>query len=233
VIIAGPTPLLRFESVSVTVSGGTELLVEVDAQVDAGAITVLAGPSGAGKSTLLRLGDRLDVPTSGRVLLEGVDIVEIDPRELRRTVGMVFQRPVLFPGTVCDNLRVAQPKASVEVMVAVLDSVGLHGEFLERIGDDLSGGEAQRVCIARALLTNPKVLLMDEPTSALDPTSRIAVEELVRSLAAGGLGIMWVTHDYAQAVRLADHLIVLQNGRRLSATDADAYFAQGEEELDQ
>jgi putative ABC transport system ATP-binding protein len=117
-------------------------------------------------------------------------------------------------------------------MVAVLDSVGLHGEFLERIGDDLSGGEAQRVCIARALLTNPKVLLMDEPTSALDPTSRIAVEELVSRLAARGLGIMWVTHDYAQAVRLADQLIVLQNGRRLSATDADAYLAQGEDGQD-
>jgi putative ABC transport system ATP-binding protein len=229
---AGPTPLLLFESVSVTVPGGIELLVKVDAQVDAGAITVLAGPSGAGKSTLLRLGDRLDVPTSGRVLLEGADIVGIDPRELRRTVGMVFQRPVLFPGTVFDNLRVAQPLASVETMVSVLESVGIDGDFLERIGDDLSGGEAQRVCIARALLTNPKVLLMDEPTSALDPTSRIAVEELVRSLAARGLGIMWVTHDYAQAVRLADQLIVLQDGHRLSATDADAYLAQGEDGQD-
>ena len=222
-------PLLWFDSVSVVVASGTALLVDVDAQVDAGSITVLAGPSGAGKSTLLRLGDRLEVPTSGRVLLEGVDIAEIDPRKLRRTVGMVFQRPVLFPGTVADNLGIAQPQASEATMVSVLESVGLDGEFLQRIGDDLSGGEAQRVCIARALLTEPKVLLMDEPTSALDPASRGAVEELVRGLADRGLGIAWVTHDHSQATRLADQLVVLRDGRRLSDADAEAYLMQSDD----
>ena len=222
-------PLLRFDSVSVTVASGAALLVDVDAQVDAGSITVLAGPSGAGKSTLLRLGDRLEVPTSGRVLLEGVDIVELDPRELRRTVGMVFQRPVLFPGTVADNLGVAQPQATSEAMAAVLDSVGLRGDFLDRTGDDLSGGEAQRVCIARALLTEPKVLLMDEPTSSLDPASRSAVEELVRGLADHGLGIAWVTHDHSQAIRLADQVVVLRNGHKLSRPDAESYLMFGED----
>jgi putative ABC transport system ATP-binding protein len=200
--------------------------------VEAGSITVLAGPSGAGKSTLLRLGNRLDKPSGGRVLLDGVDIAAIDARKLRRQVAMLFQRPIMFPGTVADNFRVADQDVSIGTMVGVLESVGLDGVFLERTGDDLSGGEAQRVCIARALLTHPKILLMDEPTSSLDPSSRLAIEELARGLADGGLGIMWVTHDHAQMARLADRVVVLREGRRLEESDAAAYLLAGDETED-
>ena len=229
-----PPPLLWFDPVSVTASGtsGEVLLAEVDAEVEAGSITVLAGPSGSGKSTLLRLGNRLDIPTGGRVLLDGVDIAAIDARELRRQVAMVFQRPVMFPGTVADNFRVADQEVSIGTMVGVLGSVGLDGVFLERTGDDLSGGEAQRVCIARALVTHPKILLMDEPTSSLDPSSRLAIEELARGLADDGLGIMWVTHDHAQMARLADRVVVLREGRRLEESDAAAYLLAGDEDED-
>ncbi len=223
-------PLLRFESVSVVAGSGVALLTDVDADVVSGAITVVAGPSGAGKSTLLRLGDRLDIPTSGRVLFEGADIAGIDPRRLRRSIGMVFQRPVMFAGSVADNLRVADSDVSPSGMNEVLVQVGLDGSMLERTGDDLSGGEAQRVCIARTLLTQPKVLLMDEPTSSLDPTNRRSIELLVRELADRGLGIMWVSHDHDQVSRLADHLIVLREGRRLSDLAADAYLTQDGEQ---
>jgi putative ABC transport system ATP-binding protein len=229
-----PPPLLWFDSVSVTAPGtsGDVLLADVDAQVEAGSITVLVGPSGSGKSTLLRLGNRLDIPTDGRVLLDGVDIAAIDARELRRQVAMVFQRPVMFPGTVADNFRVADQEVSIGTMVGVLGSVGLDETFLDRTGDDLSGGEAQRVCIARALLTHPKILLMDEPTSSLDPSSRLAIEELARGLAGGGLAIMWVTHDHAQMARLADRVVVLREGRRLEESEAAAYLLAGDETED-
>ena len=223
-------PLLRFESVSVVVGSGVALLADVDADVVAGAITVVAGPSGAGKSTLLRLGDRLDIPTSGRVLFQDADIALLDPRKLRRAVGMVFQRPVMFSGLVADNLRVADPEVSAARMNVVLEQVGLDGSMVERTGDDLSGGEAQRVCIARTLLTDPKVLLTDEPTSSLDPANRRAIEALARQFADRGLGVMWVSHDHEQVARLADHLIVLRDGRRVSEIDAEAYLSdEGEQ----
>lgn len=216
--------LLQFDSVGVRLDDGRELLADVCAEVTAGAITVVAGPSGAGKSTLLRLGDRLEVPNAGRVLLDGVDIAAMDPCLLRRRVGMVFQRPVLFAGTVADNLRVADAAASDERLVAALDRVGLGSELLDRTGDDLSGGEGQRVCLARTLLTDPRVVLMDEPTSALDPGSKRAIEDLARDLADRGMGIMWVSHDHSQVERLADQVIVLRDGRRLPDTEASDYL---------
>jgi putative ABC transport system ATP-binding protein len=205
--------LLDFEHVSAMSDDGVELLHSVSAHVHSRDILVIVGPSGAGKSTLLRLGNRLDVPSAGAVSLAGTDIATLDPLWLRRRVGMVFQKPSIFPGTVRDNLLVAAPDADETRMASVLVRAGLASTFLERIGDDLSGGEMQRVCIARALLADPEVLLMDEPTSALDPESRRGIESLARELADEGLGILWVTHDLAQARRLADRTLVLVDGR--------------------
>jgi putative ABC transport system ATP-binding protein len=216
--------LLDFEQVSVTSDDGVELLHSVSAHVHSRDILVIAGPSGAGKSTLLRLGNRLDVPSAGQVFLAGTDIATLDPLWLRRRVGMVFQKPSIFPGTVRDNLLVAAPDADEIRMTSVLVRVGLVATFLDRIGDDLSGGEMQRVCIARALLTDPEVLLMDEPTSALDPGSRRGIEFLARELADEGLGILWVTHDLAQARRLADRTLVLVDGRLATESVARAYL---------
>ena len=223
-----PAPALLFERVGVTSDDGSTLLHAVDAAVFPGAITAVVGPSGAGKSTLMRLGDRLEVPSAGRVLFEGADVAGLDPCHLRRSVGMVFQRPVLFAGTVAENLRVADAGASEARMTAELRRVGLGPELLTRVGDDLSGGEAQRVCIARTLLTEPVVVLMDEPTSALDPESRHGIEELARSLAADGIGILGVTHDHAQMRRLADHSVVLREGRRLDEFEAQAYLDEAD-----
>jgi putative ABC transport system ATP-binding protein len=221
----GPAPILELEGVHVTTDEGVELLSGVDLAVCRGAIAVVAGPSGSGKSTLLRVANRLEVPSAGTVRLDGVDASSIDPRELRRRVGMVFQRPVLFAGTVRDNLHVADGGADDVELAELLAQVGLSASFLDRVGDDLSGGEAQRVCIARALLTRPEVLLMDEPTSSLDPESRRGIEALAGELAAAGLGLVWVSHDLPQVRRLQGPIVVLVAGRIADEESAAAYLA--------
>lgn len=192
---------------------------------DGGSITCLLGPSGAGKSTLLRLCNRLEVVSSGTIRFRGTDLSTIDPLVLRRQVGMVFQRPTLFPGTVRDNLRVAEPDGAEEQFAAALERVRLDPDFLDREGDSLSGGEAQRVCLARTGVTRPDVLLMDEPTSALDPTARRGLEQLGRELADDGMPIVWVTHDLAQAERIADTRIILMDGRLADQHQVEHYLA--------
>lgn len=216
---------LRFDRVSVIGDHEARILDRLDLRIPLQGITVLAGPSGAGKSTLLRLCNRLEVPTSGSVLLDGVDVGQLDPLVLRRRVGMVFQRPVTFAGTVRDNLAVARPTVGDGRYRHALDEVGLDAVALDRAAADLSGGEAQRLCLARTMLTDPEVLLADEPTSSLDPSSRRAVEQVVRRLAASGLAVIWVTHDMDQAERLADRTRVLLAGRIASRTEADDYVA--------
>lgn len=209
----------RFEDVSV-VFGGTTVLDGVSTSFAGGGVTVVAGPSGSGKSTLLRLCNRLEVPSSGRILLDGDDVAAEDPTALRRRVGMVFQRPVVFGGTVEDNLRVADPEAGDDRDRAVLARCGLDPDLHDRQADDLSGGEAQRMCLARTLLTDPAIVLMDEVTSSLDVDARLAIEQLARTLADGGTPVVWVTHDLDQAERLADRLVVVIGGRVVSDDEA-------------
>jgi putative ABC transport system ATP-binding protein len=213
----------RFEGVGVVIDGAP-VLSGIDVAFGDGGVTVIAGPSGSGKTTLLRLCNRLEVPSSGRVLLDGVDLATLDPLVVRRRVGMVFQRPVVFGGTVRDNLAVADD-AHDDRLAGALGRAGLDASFLDRTADDLSGGEAQRMCIARALLTDPEVLLMDEPTSALDPEHRLVIEDLARSLADDGTPVVWVTHDLAQARRLADRTAVLVGGTVADPDTATRFLA--------
>lgn len=214
-----------FEGVTVNL-GGTVVLDGVDATIaDGGGITCLLGPSGSGKSTMLRLCNRLEVPTEGRIRFRGEDVAAHDPLRLRRRVGMVFQRPTPFPGTVRDNLRVADPECDVEAAATVLERVHLDPSFLDRDADSLSGGESQRACLARTLITEPEVLLMDEPTSALDPAATRILEELGIELAGDGMPIVWVTHDLAQASRIADDRLVLVDGRLADEHEIGHYLA--------
>ena len=125
---------------------------------------------------------------------------------------MVFQEPVRFAGTVLDNLREADPGLHDDEATKLLTRVGLDGSFLGRVADELSGGEAQRMCIARALATDPTTLLMDEPTSSLDPASTRTIEKHALELASSGMPIVWVTHDIAQMERIATHVICLVAG---------------------
>ena len=173
-------PLFELEDVEVVLGGRTVLDVASLAIGDAG-VTVLLGPSGCGKSTMLRLCNRLEVPTKGVVRFRGKDVAALDPLIHRRCAGMVFQRPAPFPGTVRDNLAVACDVADEALFVEVLGRAGLDPGFLDRRADDLSGGEAQRMCLARTLVTEPKVLLLDEPTSALDPAATRQLERHARA----------------------------------------------------
>ncbi len=191
---------------------GDPILRAIDLVVPANGVTVLAGPSGAGKSTLLRLLNRLDDPVAGEVRWRGRPLTDWAPTELRRQVAMVFQRAPLFPGTVLDNLRVALADLEDSRAAHVLEHVGLSAELLDHEAATLSGGEAQRMCVARALLTDPAVLLADEPTAALDRAARTTVEDLGRMLADSGVAVIWVSHDTDQLRRLADHVIVLADG---------------------
>lgn len=180
-------------------------------------VVAVLGPSGAGKSTLLRLLNRLDEPTSGTILLTGDDYRTLSPQTLRRRVGMIMQRAYLFPGTVAENVRFGplqqgRTMAGAEI-ASLLEQVGLEG-YAERDVKTLSGGEAQRVAITRALANGPEVLLLDEPTSALDEVAKQGVETLLESLIRKrGLTCVWVTHDAAQAGRMADSVLLLKGGK--------------------
>lgn len=201
--------------------GGRGILRGVSAAFPAGEVTAIVGPSGAGKTSLLRCLNRLEEPHRGRVLLDGVDVRTIDPPELRRRVGMIFQTPVLFEGGVRGNLRYGLNGVADESLAGALEAAALPASFLERDSTALSVGQAQRVCIARALVRSPEVLLMDEPTSALDKNASAKVEGLIRSLADRGLAIVLVTHDLAQARRVADEGVLLVDGRSVATGSVD------------
>jgi putative ABC transport system ATP-binding protein len=213
---AHPTEILRTENLGRVVKGKT-LVAGVSLQVSQGDVIAIVGPSGAGKSSLLRLFNRLDEPTSGTVWLEGVDYRRLPPPQLRQRVGMVLQTPYLFPGTVADNLRFG-PQQRGQYLAAttiedLLDRVNLPG-YGGRDVANLSGGEAQRVSLARTLANRPKVLLLDEPTSALDESTRRDVEELICSIInRDHLTCLMVTHDLAQARRMSHRLLYLEAGR--------------------
>lgn len=221
--------LFEFEEVTVAVDDGRDIVKVEHLVIPDQGITVIVGPSGAGKSTLLRLCNRLTAPTSGRILFLGEDLAGLDPLSLRRRVGMVFQQPVLFPGSGLDNLRVGDPEITVQAGAELLERVGLPDGFLSRRTDDLSGGEAQRLCLARTLTTGPEVLLMDEPTASLDPAASGRLEHLVRRLAGDGVPVLWVTHDVEQVRRLADRVMVMTGGELSAEPDKIAAFLDGEE----
>jgi putative ABC transport system ATP-binding protein len=218
--------VLILEDVTV-VRAGTTVLDGVSASFLAGRCTAVAGPSGAGKSTLLRLLDRLLEPTSGQVLFHGRPLPSYDVLEVRRRVGLVQQAPVVLGATVLTDLRTGRPELSPNDALALLVRAGLPAMPLERATADLSGGEAQRLCLARALAVGPEVLLLDEPTSALDAVSAQAVERVVRALVADGLSAVLVSHDLRQARRLADDVVVLERGKVVETGPAadSAYLA--------
>lgn len=211
-----PGSILRTEHLSRAVTDKV-LVEDVTFEVQTGEVLAIVGPSGSGKSSLLRLLNRLDEPTSGTVYLEATDYREIAPRELRRKLGMVNQRPYLFPGTVEQNLRFGPQQRgeslSQDSIEQLLARVGLKGYASRNIAN-LSGGEAQRVSVARTLANSPLALLLDEPTSALDEASKLEVESLIERIVHDQeLTCILVTHENAQAARLANRVLVLEAGR--------------------
>jgi len=208
--------VLRAENLTRTVK---EKILVNDANfgVKAGEILALVGPSGAGKSSLLRLLNRLDEPTAGTVYVGDDDYRDMVARDLRRKLGMVMQRPFLFSGSVESNLQFGPKQRGQSLLQAEVESllarVGLEG-YGSRDVANLSGGEAQRVSLARTLANTPSVLLLDEPTSALDDASKAGIESLILQIVkAHGLTCVVVTHDRAQAARLASRELVMEAGR--------------------
>jgi len=212
--------ILRAEHLGRTV--GDKILVhDADFELQKGEVLAITGSSGSGKTSLLRLLNRLDEPTSGTVFVEGTDYRNLSPRELRRKLGMVTQRPYLFPGSVADNLRFGPAQRGEtlppETIAELLVQVGLK-DYGGRDVAHLSGGEAQRVSVARTLANSPLALLLDEPTSALDEAAKLEVEAAIQKVMRDQeLTCVMVTHDVAQAIRLADRALVVEQGRIVRA----------------
>jgi polar amino acid transport system ATP-binding protein len=201
--------------------GDLEVLKGIDFHVDRGEVVCVIGPSGSGKSTLLRCVNRLEEPTSGRILIEGEDITDpdADVDELRSRIGMVFQSFNLFPHlSVLRNLTLAQRRVrkrskreAGEVARSNLDRVGL-SDKIDAYPAHLSGGQQQRVAIARALSMDPDMMMFDEPTSALDPELVGEVLEVMRDLAREGMTMMVVTHEMGFAKEVADRVVFMDAG---------------------
>jgi len=219
--------------------GELEVLRGVDFEVDNGEVVCVVGPSGSGKSTLLRCVNLLEVPTSGQVLIEGIDMTdpETDIDAVRSRIGMVFQQFNLFPHlTVLKNLTIAQQKVlgrseeeANEVANQMLERVGLSdksGEFPIR----LSGGQQQRVAIARSLCMNPDMMLFDEPTSALDPELVGEVLDVMRGLAEEGMTMMVVTHEMGFARQVGDRVAFIDGGVIVEDGPPDEVLLRPQEE---
>lgn len=205
---------------------GTPLVADVSIEVEEGDVFVVFGPSGSGKSTLLRLLNRLDEPSSGTVFLDGTDYRTLPPRTVRKRVGLVPQQPALREGTVAENVtwgpRLRGAPVDRDRMAELLDRLGLAG-FRDREADDLSGGEAQRVAIARTLFNDPDIVLLDEPASSLDAEAAGRVETLLSDVMdAYSLTAVLVTHDADRARRLGTRGLRLEEGRPVRSGPIDA-----------
>ncbi|XP_009609209.1 ABC transporter I family member 17 [Nicotiana tomentosiformis] len=196
---------------------GISILNNVNVDIPKGIIMGVIGPSGSGKSSLLRSLNRLWEPPSNTVFLDSQDICDLDVLTLRRKIGMLFQLPVLFEGTVADNVRYGPQlkgkKLSDNEVYKLLNLADLDSSFFSKSGGELSVGQAQRVALARTLANEPEVLLLDEPTSALDPISTQNIEDvLVKLKREQNLTVVMVSHSIKQIKRIADIVCLLVNG---------------------
>lgn len=211
-----------------------EVLKGINLQIDKGEVVVIIGPSGSGKSTVLRTMNYLEEPTSGHVIVDGMDLSDKNKLNAVRTeVGMVFQNFNLFPHmTVLDNLTLApvnvrktDKKEAQDIAMKLLERVGL-ADKAQMYPDSLSGGQKQRVAIARALAMKPKVMLFDEPTSALDPEMVREVLDVMKSLADEGMTMVIVTHEMGFAKEVADRVLFVDGGQILEdGTPAQVFDA--------
>jgi len=211
-----PAVLLRLQGVSYR-AGSTLILDDVSLSLDSGPRTILMGPNGSGKTTLLKLAMGLIDPSAGSI--------ETSPH-LR--AAFVFQRPVMLRRSVAENVAFVRTAARLpfdtQTVVRLLTVVGLR-DLADRPARKLSGGEQQRLAIARALAREPALIFLDEPTASLDPASTKAIEDVVVSVAASGVKIVMSTHDIGQARRLASDVVFLVKGRVVEHASGPAFFA--------
>jgi len=206
---------ISFADVSLRI-GAVDIVRDLALDLGPGAPTVLLGPNGSGKSTLLRLAMGLVAPTGGRISWGGRHA----PGE---RLAMVFQRPVMLRRTAAANVAYALPARDDQRVTQLLTQVGL-AALAGRPARKLSGGEQQRLALARALARDPEMLFLDEPTASLDPAATKAVEDIVRAVAASGVKIVMATHDIGQARRLAGEVVFLVRGRLMEHADATTFF---------
>ena len=215
--------------------GKLEVLKGIDLQIPKGQVVTLIGPSGSGKSTILRCINGLEMPTSGTVTVDGVNITDpkADIQKVRRNIGMVFQHFNLFPHmTVMENMiyapthvaKVSKEEAQAKAM-KLLELVGLT-EKADAYPNKLSGGQKQRIAIARALAMEPQIMLFDEPTSALDPEMVKEVLEVIKGLAHTGITMALVTHEMGFAREVSDRICFIDDGQILEDTTPDQFFRQ-------
>lgn len=207
---------LAFENASLR-AGDVEIVSNLELDIVSGAPTILLGPNGSGKSTLLRLGMGLVRPTSGRVSWGR----RSEPDE---HLAMVFQRPVMLRRTAAANVAYALGERDGARVGELLQQVGLT-HLADRPARKLSGGEQQRLALARALARDPEILFLDEPTASLDPAAAKSVEDIVRAVAASGVKIVMATHDVGQARRLAGDIVFLARGRLVERAAAVSFFS--------
>ena len=235
-------PSIAYENVGKSFERGRIKAVDdVSLNVAAGEFLAIVGGSGSGKTTLLRLANRLIAPDNGTVRVQGDDVRGLDPIGLRRSIGYVFQSGGLFPHmTVAGNIGITPrlldtPTQKISARVdELIDLVRLDRTHRDRFPHELSGGQCQRVGVARALAANPKIVLMDEPFGALDPLTRDALGEDYRALHRSlGLTTVMITHDMAEALLLADRVAVMRAGRLVAQGTAqelskstDAYVGE-------
>ncbi len=203
-------------------TGGMTLLNGIDLTLSGGCITMIMGANGAGKSLLLRLLHGLLTPTEGQVLWGGAPLND----RSRMHQAMVFQRPVLLRRSVAANIRFVlrlRKRTAIRHMDAILEDVGL-AALADQPARLLSGGEQQRLSLARALALDPQVLFLDEPTASLDPASTAAIEGIVKTAHDRGTKIIFVTHDLGQAHRLADEVVFMDRGQLAEHTPAAQFF---------
>jgi ATP-binding cassette, subfamily B, bacterial HlyB/CyaB len=214
---------------------GQEILHDISFEVPAGQMVGIVGPSGSGKSTFAKLVQRLYVPESGRVLIDGTDIAMTDPAGLRRQIGVVLQENVLFNRSVRENIALSDPAMPMERIVAAATLAGAHEFILElpegydtvvgERGSTLSGGQRQRIAIARALIADPKILIFDEATSALDYESERIIQQNMKEIAKGRT-VLIIAHRLS-TVRSADRIVTLERGRLVEDGTHDALIKTG------
>ncbi len=213
--------MIQFENVTKRYPGASEDAVKgMNLTIPTGRIVALIGPSGCGKTTCLKMINRLIKMTSGRILIDGKDITEFDVIEMRRNMGYVIQQTGVFPHmTVRENIEIIptlqkkDPEATRKRTKELMKMVGLGEDFLDRYPTQLSGGQLQRVGVARAFATDPEIILMDEPFSALDPITRSQLQDELLFLQDNfKKTIVFVTHDMDEAIKLGNYICIIKDG---------------------
>ena len=220
--------MITFDGVSKTFPDGTMAVENLNFELPTGKITVFVGPSGCGKTTSLRMINRMVEPTGGRILIDGVDVMSQDAALLRRSIGYVIQHAGLFPHrTVLENVMTVpnlvgiNKKDAKATALELLERVGLPASMASKYPVQLSGGQEQRVGVARALAADPPVMLMDEPFSAVDPIVRGGLQdEFLRLQSKLGKTIAFVTHDIDEAIKLGDMVAIFREGGHLAQYDS-------------